>query len=132
MKNRDINQRIENWTAPIRPNLIELEGRYARLVPLSKQHHSDPIFRANAADDSIWDYMPNGPYSALPDYQSWVAGVENGDDPVFLAIMDKEHETWAGVASFMRIEPEMGVIEVGGINYAPACNAPGLQQKPCI
>ncbi|MEE9387683.1 MAG: GNAT family protein [Paracoccaceae bacterium] len=118
MKIKKISNKIDNWTPPVRPNLIELEGRYTRLAPLCAQAHSEPLFRANSADDSIWDYLPYGPYATVSDYRSWVADAQGGHDPAYVAIMDKEHSVWAGVASFMRINPEMGVIEVGGINYA--------------
>ncbi len=41
------------------------------------------------------------------------------DDPLFFAIRDLETGHWAGVASYLRITPEAGTIEVGHINLAP-------------
>ena len=43
-----------------------------------------------------------------------------GEDPLFHAIVEAASGRALGVASYLRIEPEVGVIEVGHINYAPA------------
>ena len=48
-----------------------------------------------------------------------------GDDPLFHTVIDGQSGRAVGVASLMRIDPPVGVIEVGGINYSPL-----LQQKP--
>lgn len=95
-----------------------MEGRYARLVPLRASEHSPQIFAANALDDSIWDYMPYGPFADEAAYHDWVQSVENGDQTVYLAIFDKEQGHWAGVASYLRIDQVMGSIEVGNINFS--------------
>jgi RimJ/RimL family protein N-acetyltransferase len=41
------------------------------------------------------------------------------DDPVFFAIRDLSTGSWSGVASYLRITPEAGTIEVGHINLSP-------------
>jgi len=48
-----------------------------------------------------------------------------GDDPLYHAILKRQSGRAVGVASFMRIGPASGVIEVGGINYSPR-----LQRTP--
>ena len=42
-----------------------------------------------------------------------------GSDPLFHAIIDLKTGKAVGVATFMRIDPAHGVIEVGNINYSP-------------
>jgi RimJ/RimL family protein N-acetyltransferase len=49
----------------------------------------------------------------------------SGEDPIFFAIIDDIRRSAVGVASYMRINPEAGSIEVGGINYSPL-----LQRRP--
>jgi RimJ/RimL family protein N-acetyltransferase len=95
-----------------------MQGRYARLEPLSVDHAAD-IHRANSASDAIWDYLPYGPFAQEGDYRTWVAGMAAKDDPVFFAIRDLSTGHWAGVASYLRITPEAGSIEVGHINLSP-------------
>jgi len=48
-----------------------------------------------------------------------------GDDPLFFAILDKADGRAAGVASYLRITPAAGSIEVGHIHYSPR-----LQRSP--
>lgn len=124
-ENRDIGAKVENWNAPPRPNAQQLTGQFAQLEMLSAEKHSADLFRANSADDRIWDYMPYGPFSSASAYHRWVRGFENVDDPVFYAIKDLNTGHYSGVASYLRITPEAGSIEVGHINYAPE-----LQRTP--
>jgi RimJ/RimL family protein N-acetyltransferase len=97
---------------------VPLEGRYARLEPLSVAHAA-ALHAAMAVDDRIWDYLPYGPFEAAS-YRDWVATAVAKPDPMFFAVMDRGCDAPAGVASLMRITPEMGTIEVGHICLAPA------------
>ncbi|PHQ98174.1 MAG: GNAT family N-acetyltransferase [Marinosulfonomonas sp.] len=119
MNNRDINEAMHGWSTRARPNSLKLEGHYTRLENLSAATHAAEIHAVNVLDESIWDYLYIGPYASEAEYRAWVESVENSADPVFLAIYDKEQNGWLGVATFMRIVPEMGVIEVGNINFSP-------------
>jgi RimJ/RimL family protein N-acetyltransferase len=115
---RDPNEALPDWTTPRRPSREPMQGRYARLEPLSVDHLSD-LHRANSASDAIWDYLPYGPFARKDDYRAWVADMAAKDDPVFFAIRDLETGRWSGVASYLRITPEAGTIEVGHINFSP-------------
>jgi RimJ/RimL family protein N-acetyltransferase len=115
---RDPNEAIPDWTPPRRPSREPMQGRYARLEPLSVDHVPD-LFRANGASDAIWDYLPYGPFAREDDYRAWVAEMAAKDDPVFFAIRDLSTGSWSGVASYLRITPEAGTIEVGHINLSP-------------
>ena len=43
-----------------------------------------------------------------------------GDDPLLYAIVDKASAKALGVVGYLRIEPSLGVIEIGHVNYSPA------------
>lgn len=111
---------IENWTIPPRPSGAVLEGRYSRLEPLSAEAHVADLFRANSASDAIWDYLPYGPFHAQSAYHKWVREMAASDDPCFYAIRNAQSGRFEGVASYLRIKPEAGSIEVGHINLSPA------------
>ena len=96
-----------------------MTGRYVRVAPLAPDHAAD-LHAANAADDAIWDYMPYGPFDDEGAYRAWVGAASAGDDPMFFALVDLEEGRAAGVASYLRIAPEAGSIEVGHICLAPA------------
>lgn len=96
-----------------------MQGRYASLERLDAETHAALLYRAYAGQDHVWDYLPYGPFSSAAQYHRWVRDVAVAEDPFFYAIQDLETNRWAGVASYLRISPEAGSIEVGHINYAP-------------
>ena len=111
---------VENWTPPPVPDGAPLKGRYAELVALSAEAHAALLFRAFDGHDALWDYMPQGPFSSAAQYHRWVRDHENKADPLFYAIRNLDTGHWEGVASYLRIQPEAGSIEVGFITYGPA------------
>ncbi len=109
---------VEGWSPPPRPEPVAMAGRYVRLEPLAPVHVAE-LHAANAASDAIWDYLPYGPFGSEADYGAWVASVAGGADPLFFALRDLDTGRAAGVASYLRIAPEAGSIEVGHINLSP-------------
>ncbi|MEP1766829.1 MAG: GNAT family protein [Sulfitobacter sp.] len=111
---------VENWTPPNAPDCQTMVGRYARLEPLSAEAHAALLYRAFAEHDVVWDYLPYGPFSSASQYHRWVRDSVSGDEPRFFAIKNLQSGDWEGVASYLRINPEAGSIEVGNINFSPA------------
>lgn len=111
---------VPDWTPPPPPPRAPLEGRYCRIEPLDAARHGDDLFAANRDSDRIWDYLPYGPFETVEAYRDWAAGAVAGEDPLFHAVIDLGDGAAKGVASYLRIAPEAGSIEVGHINYAPA------------
>ena len=118
--NRPLGAPVENWAPPPAPSGAVLEGRYARLEPLAAEAHAALLYRAYAGHDWLWDYIPYGPFHSAAQYHRWVRETVVDDAHLFYAIRDKETGQWGGVASYLRIAPQMGSIEVGNINLAPA------------
>jgi len=117
---------LPDWSPRQRPPRTPMEGRFCRIEPLDRRHAAG-LFAANAEDTEgrIWTYLPYGPFASLEPFQGWVEAMARGEDPLFHAILDRASGRALGVASYLRIDPPVGVIEVGHINYAPA-----LQRRP--
>ena len=116
---------VPGWVPPSRPDgLTVLEGRHVRLERMDPDLHAADLHRAFSVDDSLWDYMPYGPFGSAARYHRWAKDTAMGNDPVFLVLRDLETGHCGGVASFLRITPEAGTIEVGHI-----CLAPELQRS---
>ncbi len=113
---------VPNWSARPKPPRASLQGRFARIEMLDADAHAAQLYAANAADREgrIWTYLPYGPYTEESVYRDWVAGMAKSEDPLFHAIIDQASGKAVGVASYLRIDAPVGVIEVGHINYAPA------------
>lgn len=112
---------VPGWTAPPRPPREPMEGRYCRVEAIDPARHAAALHSANMTDKEgrIWAYLPYGPFQTEDQYRVWMEATCLGDDPMFHAIVDLEAGTAAGVASYLRIDPKNGSIEVGHINYAP-------------
>lgn len=116
-----IGDPLDDWHAPPRPARRVLEGHWARLEPLAPDRHGRALFDANALDTDgrNWTYLPIGPFAAFADYDAWLRKMAAGDDPLFFTLIDREHDRPVGVASYLRIDPAAGSIEVGHINFSP-------------
>lgn len=118
---REIGAKVEGWQPPPRPDrTLLLSGQFAELEPLSAEAHAAELFRANMVSDAVWDYLPYGPFASASSYHRWVREISAGEDPLFFAIRNRDSGHWEGVASYLRIAPEAGAIEVGHINFSPA------------
>ncbi len=117
-----IGDPLPNWTPRPLPPRTPMQGRTCRLEVLDAARHAADLHAANMedADGRIWTYMGYGPFSSEDDYRAWVTKDASGDDPLFHAIIDAATDKAVGVASYLRISPDIGSIEVGHINYAPA------------
>ena len=118
---------LPNWTARPPPPRVPMHGRFCRVEPLEPARHADDLFSANGLDRGgrNWTYLFQEPFPDAPSYRAWLTQVAQADDPLFHAIINSRTGKAIGVATFMRIDPAHGVIEVGNINYSPL-----LQRTP--
>jgi RimJ/RimL family protein N-acetyltransferase len=113
-----IGDAVEGWAPPPVPGRVVMEGRYCRLEPLSAAHAA-ALFAANSRDDGrMWTYLPYGPFANGEDYESWVEFSAAQEDTHFYAIVSHDRGP-VGVASYLRIQPGLGTIEVGHLAYSP-------------
>lgn len=110
---------VGNWQPPPLPDGTPLEGRYARLDRMIADSHASLLFRAFDGHDGLWSYMPDGPFASVAEFRRWMQEVTARDDAVFYVIRDLETGDYGGFASFMRMKPRAGSIEVGYIAFGP-------------
>lgn len=118
---------IGDWRAPDPPSRQPMVGRTCHLEVLDPERHASDLHEANMQDreNRIWTYLGYGPFGSLNEYRKWADEVSKGSDPLFYAIIDTATGKAVGVASYLRISPTNGSIEVGHINYSPL-----LQRTP--
>lgn len=116
-----VGHRLTNWTPPAWPKQETLPGRYCRLELLDAHAHGDGLYGAITAqpDDPSWTYMPYGPFRTRDEYQQWLLRYAGQKDPQFYAIVEEASQQPLGVASYLRITPASGTIEVGHLHYSP-------------
>jgi RimJ/RimL family protein N-acetyltransferase len=122
-----IGSPLPHWRARPRPPRTAMVGRYCIVEPVDPARHSADLYAAYQLDEQgrNWTYLPYGPFNRFEDYRDWLVRDSAGDDPLRHVVIECGSGRALGVASLMRIDPTAGVIEVGGINYAPP-----LQRTP--
>lgn len=110
------------WEPVEPPRRVTLRGDHVLVRPMDAAADAEPFFAATrppAAEESLWQYMFDGPYGSADEMRQAIEGVETIDDPLFFTIIPRDDERPLGRAAYMRIEPAHGVIEIGGILLAP-------------
>lgn len=116
-----IGDPVTDWQPPAVPSDEPMTGRLCRIERLDPERHGKQLFEANRLDTDgrNWTYLPYGPFDSLAAYRDWLDAVCAGGDPMFHAIVEAGSGSAVGVASYLRIDPQPGCIEVGHINYSP-------------
>ncbi|MEE9334797.1 MAG: GNAT family protein [Granulosicoccaceae bacterium] len=114
-----ISYEVPGWTPCEHPSKRTMLGQYCDLQVPDPSLHGDALYAAlcpNGSDHN-WTYMPYGPFDNKAAFDVWLAELPNSRDPLFHAIINKATGQAAGIASFLRITGDVGVIEVGHIHY---------------
>ena len=109
---------LSDWTPRPPPAPPELRGRYCRLVPLAVEHAAG-LFAAVTQDASgrQWTYLAYGPFSSVEEFTDFVRATIADPGYVTLTVLDATTGAPLGWAGYMRVEPAIGSIEVGGITF---------------
>lgn len=112
---------LPGFRPPPRPPRAPLEGRWCRVEPLSAAVHGADLWNAYAedAEGRVWTYLANGPFRSDAEFAAFIASREPATDPLFFAIVDAATGRAGGMASYLRIEPAHGSIEVGHLAFSP-------------
>lgn len=124
--NRDVGAPAPEWSPRPRPARAALSGSWCTLEPADVERHARGLHDALARDVSGagWTYLPYGPFPDAEAYAAWMRTSALGSDPQFFVVVDRSGGA-VGIASYLRIEPAHGVIEIGHIRWSPA-----LQRTP--
>ncbi|MFK7740674.1 MAG: GNAT family N-acetyltransferase [Planctomycetota bacterium] len=118
---------LPNWRACKHPRDATIEGRLCRLEPIDSDRHVRDLFAAFRLDQEQrnWTYLPYGPFATESELHTWIASSCLGDDPCFFSVIELATGKAVGIASYLRIDPAVGVMEVGHIHFSPL-----MQGKP--
>ena len=102
------------------PARVALDGRYTRLEPLDADAHAEALFEITRGreNDDLWLYLADGPFESADAFRDEIARKAVSAEAVFFAILDAARRRPIGYASYMRIEPGHGVIEVGNVLFS--------------
>ena len=103
------------------PSKKKLIGKYSILEPINTNKHLKDLFNNFSLDriKTLWTYMPVGPFKNILSLKNYLIRDKFAGNPFFYAIYSKRLKSFCGLATYLRIKPEIGTIEVGYITYAP-------------
>lgn len=116
-----IGPSVGDWKAPPRPPREPMVGRYCRVEPLDPERHGADLYAAYALDRDRrnWTYLSYGPFETPESYLDWVNDNYRSSDPLFFGVVAGAAGKAVGIASYLRIAPESGAIEVGHLHFSP-------------
>ena len=102
------------------PSKKKLIGKYCFLEPINIRKHSKDLYKNYSLDKKnvLWTYLPYGPFKSYGSFKKWLKSFCLNKDPFFYTIYAKRYKQYCGMASYLRITPKHGSIEVGHINYS--------------
>ncbi len=111
---------IPGWTPRTPPPRTPMTGTRCDVVILDPAAHIDDLWEAFSADPSgrSWTYLFVDLPASKEALRAYLDAQSKLTDPLCHTIIERASGRAVGIASFMRIEVNMGVIEVGNINYS--------------
>lgn len=99
------------------PERIVLEGRYVRLEPFAPNHAAD-LFAVStlAGGPERYRWLFSDAPQSLADMEARIETSNEGPDR-YVAVIDKATGMAVGQQGWMRIRPEHGSIEIGGVYW---------------
>lgn len=110
---------LRGWKPPPLPQWHEMGGAYVTLEPFDAPHHAPALLSAYVdAPESLWTYMPWGPFADAGELAALIDNlVADPDWQPYAVVVDSVP---LGFLSYLRMDPQAGSIEIGGISYSPA------------
>ena len=118
MDDRPLGARID-FAGSRSPEGVALGGRYVLLRALDPDRDAAPLYAVShppEGDSSVWDYLFDGPFADAAALRRTLLRWAGAEDRVFYAAVPDGGEA-RGVASYLRIEPAHGCIEIGNIMF---------------
>ncbi|WP_228028220.1 GNAT family N-acetyltransferase [Chitinibacter fontanus] len=112
---------VDSWKGARFPIPKMLTGWGCRLEPLDAAAHATSLWQAFSADSgAMWTYFSAGPYASLAEFEAELRERAQQNDPQYYTIIDASSGRALGLASYLRIMPSGGSIEVGWLHFSPA------------
>jgi len=110
------------WSGALVPARTELAGRAVALEPLQPARHAEALFAAvhgEPSDPALWRYLSYGPFPHEAAFGAWLWQNATALDPVFYTVVPSGGVP-AGLASYLRLDPRGGALEIGHLLYTPS------------
>lgn len=110
-----------DWSPAQAPESVPLQGTHILLRPVDAVEDAPQLYAAShppTGDPTIWTYLPDGPYQSPDHLRQMLEWAQNSQDPLYFTLVATHDQRALGLASYLRITPQFGVIEIGHIWFA--------------
>ena len=100
------------------PARTPLRGSHVLLRPVDAATDAQPLYAVSHppdGDPALWTYLPDGPYESPDHLRQTLAWASTLEDALYFTLVRLIDERPLGMASYLRITPQFGVIEIGHI-----------------
>jgi RimJ/RimL family protein N-acetyltransferase len=109
---------VPAWSPRARPDAVTLAGRYVVVEPLAVEHAVALLASTCGPDDRpLWTYRATEPPVDLGEMTELIARTLATPDLLTFALLP-EGRAAEGIASFTRLDPATGQVEVAGVLFA--------------
>jgi RimJ/RimL family protein N-acetyltransferase len=111
-----------DWSPVPVPSGEPLGGDHVLLRPLDPAPDAESLYSVShlpEGDPAIWTYLPDGPYESPEHLHQTLAWAAEAEGHVYYAIEPLAAGSPLGQASYLRIEPSFGTVEIGHIWFGP-------------
>lgn len=112
---------VTQWKRAKVPTREDTVGERVTLTCVTDTQACSALFEAYVSDTEgkNWTYLPYGPFKQLIDFVQWFERTCLTNDPLFHVVHDNANNGPIGLASYLRVNPDAGSIEVGHIHFSP-------------
>lgn len=117
------NHFVEPLPSGMAPQRALLTGRFVRLEPLDPLAHAKELYEASHYDAEarkLWEFILDGPWPDLEHFEHWLRESVHQVERIVFAIRSEDTGKASGMVQYHHIQPKSGVLEIGGIWFAPA------------
>jgi RimJ/RimL family protein N-acetyltransferase len=109
------------WSARPEPDRVRLPGRYVTLEPVGTRHAADLHDALGVPEDApLWTYRPEEPPVDVSETTARVEQWEAATGSLTWALVPAATGRAAGVASYYRIDPDHGSVEIAAVLFSRA------------
>jgi RimJ/RimL family protein N-acetyltransferase len=107
-----------DWVPTKLPRREPLRGSHVLLRPVDAANDAENLYAVSHPPDgdlAIWTYLPDGPYKSPEQLRQMLAWAETAEGHLYFTLVRLADERSLGLASYLRIEPQFGAVEIGHI-----------------
>jgi RimJ/RimL family protein N-acetyltransferase len=107
-----------DWVPVEHPAHTQLRGSHILLRPVKAGTDAAALYAVSHpphGEQAIWTYLPDGPYESPEHLREALTWAQSSQDPLYFTLEELSGQRPLGLASYLRITPQFGVIEIGHI-----------------